>query len=296
LQRTSNTATDAARVQDRDRRHLSQLAFGGVVDDEIRRLLSQHSTKASLSKYNLNRVELRSDHSTTAGTQEFIPDLILSKYESVLNTFVYANSFIGKDYFLLRHAGAQLIQYLEVAESEKDLSAQHLETCSFEIENLFYQFISHVYGIKEKLECFLSWDANSNSLSETILNDNAIVKIHGLVRKFFPKIQDCCRARNACIHNTYALTYLKDQSVIRISCFAFTLSKRHFRDQEKSRRQFNLSFPATETTILDVVSATHDLLSGTLKVLSDVRNVDLSRLKDKFVRIENGRSIFEITF
>ena len=265
--------------------------------EEIRDMLQKNSIGSCLTSWELQAVTLRNAPPPSSIKTKWLPatsDLIKRKYEWALNTFVFGNSFIGNDYFLLRYSAAQLNQYLQVVENE-NLSTKQYDTCRLEIEALFYQFLSWIYNIKEKLEIFLCWDSKKNCLRDTVLTavgEDAIIKIFN---DLYTVIVEYCNARNACTHNTYALDYLVEKQAFRVSCFAFTLSTHQISQEQKERAKLSFTFPATVKQNNALVSAIHKALSDILNMLSDLDNVQLRRLQDKFIQMKDGKQVFEIS-
>jgi len=265
--------------------------------EDIRSMLHKYSEESYQTCWDLQEVELRNVPipSQVNVSMSDTWNRLLRKYKWALNTFVFGNSFIGNDYFLLRYSAAQLNQYLQVMENE-ELTSNQSDTCKLEIEALFYQFIGCIYNIKEKIEVFFCWESGKRNLRDTILTSAGAKSALRIFHELYSNIADYCNARNACIHNTYALDYLAEKQVFHVSCFSFTLSARKISEEEKKRDKLNITFPATLIEINRVVSAIHNALFEVLDILSDLENIQVAKLQDKFVRIKDGKKMIEISF
>jgi len=267
------------------------------MNEKIARLLSERANYAKLGIGPLDGVCLRHVPVNPSFAPKFFDDndfgLVLKKYEWVLNTFVYGKGFVGYDFFLLRHAAHQLLRYGDLLNHEA-LSEDLHRTCELELQSNFVGYLDSIYKIKEKIETFVCWDQKTKSLGQSILNERGRESVSREISSLYSRIQQQCEARNACVHDTYSIGYVREHHQIVVSCFAFTLSVDDTSNEASRRSLFR--FDLSRTAIVDTIDTVRDSISRFLATFSDLENIDENLLVSKFLTKQNGRTTFRISF
>ena len=233
----------------------------------------------------------KNDFSKRAKTySKQIVDLVLWKYKSILDNFVFGNSFIGNDYYLLKYTSYQLLIYWYILAKE-ELSNNHTSTCKLEIESQFYFFINCIYNIKEKFETFTNFQ--HKRIVGTILLDSCAHALEEIYDLSYSHLEKYCRARGYAVHRTYAMSYDPEMTMMYISCFAFTLSEEALQKVETEKIRFKITPPK----IIDAVKSVFGLTEGVLDLLKDLKNIDHNKLISKFIHTTTGgKRAFKISF
>jgi hypothetical protein len=223
-----------------------------------------------------------------------IAKLLIVKYKRILDNFVICDSFIGSDYYLLRRTGELLIKHYAVLYYEI-LSKELKRFIIFELNSLIYHFLNIIYNIKEKFEAFLCYNPKKNVFKDTILKENAIVKIEKIVKEFYPRLEIYFKSRAFIVHNTYSIDFIEKSRKYNISCFAFTLSKDNFELEKKKGGQFFIE--ASEKEVLTTIQIIKELTESVLEIISDLNNIDSIKFITKFKQItKEGKDCLKITF
>lgn len=216
-------------------------------------------------------------------------DIVLWKYHTILSTFIYGNSFIGSDYFLLRYVSHQLLVYWHILSMEQ-LSDEQIQSCILEIETQFYFFLNCIYNIKEKFEIFTNF--KGRHIGGTILLDDCARKLESIYSEAYNHLRDFCKARKYTVHGTYAIKYVREKRIIQVSCFSFTLIDASAKEQEKIILRFKIG----PDEILRVVTVIYQLMKDVLELLADLANLNPQKLIGKFIHGTGNKRRFEISF
>ena len=131
--------------------------------------------------------------------------------------------------------------------------------------------------------------------SDTILKENAIVKIEKIVKEFYPRLEIYFKSRAFIVHNTYSIDFIEKSRKYNISCFAFTLSKDNFELEKKKGGQFFIE--ASEKEVLTTIQIIKELTESVLEIISDLNNIDSIKFITKFKQItKEGKDCLKITF
>lgn len=216
-------------------------------------------------------------------------EIVLWKYRTILNTFVYGNSFIGSDYFLLRYVSHQLLVQWYIL-SKEQLSTKQKQSCILEIETQFYFFLNCIYNIKEKFETFTNF--KDRHIIQTILFDDCARKLESTYSKSYNHLRNFCKAREYAVHGTYEIKYIHETSIMQVSCFSFTLIDASVKKQAKTILRFKID----PDEILRVVTVIYKLTNEVLELLADLANLDPQKLIGKFIHGSGNKRRFEISF
>jgi hypothetical protein len=204
-------------------------------------------------------------------------DVLLWKYERILDSLVYGNSFIGNDYFVLRYVAYELLLFWTIFATGL-LSEQEADWAKIEVETKFYLYLNCIYNIKEKFERLTN--LHKGEMKNTVLEDGCPEKLLLLFKEAYQKLEKPCEARRLTVHGVYEITLIADKKLLRVASSSYDLLSQSAYEQKETKLEFLINSDA----VLEPVAAIHHLTSEVLSLLSNLDNVDPERLATKFIR------------
>lgn len=220
-------------------------------------------------------------------------DLVIWKYRDILDSFIFGNSFIGNEYFILRYTVYKLLLYWYIIKNEL-LSNDGINACKLEIETQFYFYLNCIYNLKEKFEQFVNYQSKNKELENTILKDYACRQLLDIFNRHYKILDEYCKARSYIVHKTFSIQYILDKNKINVSCFSFKLTSDHI-DKDASNQPV-LLFDIDPENIIIPVKDIYELIIECLDIFRQIINIDFPKLMNKYISLINGKESFEIAF
>ena len=100
-----------------------------------------------------------------------------------------------------------------------------------------------------------------------------------LNKEFYPIIKDYCLARDHIVHDIYMLKYHISTNRIYVSYSTFDLSEDRLINKKKVRLVFSLE----DSKFIHLAEEIQKMRKKTVEILSDIKNINLEKLKKKFL-------------
>jgi len=248
----------------------------------------EYSNRVSKMLENIHQLEdeilnIKIEYSGPNKSHEII---IGFKYSSEIKRyFQYSNGSIGYDMYIIRDLLYRLLCYVYIAQ-EKKLTNAKQDTCSLEIERIFYFLLSCIYNFKEKYEKFFNIRKKKIDLSNSVLTQLGKEAVLKLNSKYYEITEDYCLARGHIVHDIYNLNYRISTNQIFISYSIFDLSNDQLINKKQDRMVFNLE----DRKLVRLVEEIQKIRKKTVEILSNINNIDLEKLTRKFLD-EKGEAI-----
>lgn len=208
--------------------------------------------------------------------------IINLKYSSEIKRyFQCSNGSIGYDMYIIRVLLYTLLCYIYIAQ-EKKLTDAKQDTCSIEIERNFYFLLSCIYNFKEKYKKFfniIGKNKNKIDLSKSVLTRLGKDSVLELNSIFYKVTKKYCLARDHIVHDIYTLKYNISTNQIFISYSIFDLSDAQLINKKQDRMVFDLE----DRELVRIVEEIQKIRKKTVKILSNINNIDLEKLARKFL-------------
>jgi hypothetical protein len=192
--------------------------------------------------------------------------------------FIYCNGGLGYDTFIAKRFLSHMLIYWLIS-SDKSISDDDKEICYAEIETAFYVILNCIYNIKEKWHKFLNTSKDKNTIIYSILNSEGQNFILNKLNFIYGEIKNLYCARRCLVHDVYQIFYNRNKDLISIGKSEFTLSEKKVweNDAKKSIYQFKI------IDIFDIYEKIELSRYEILNALSNINNVDLSKLNKKYL-------------
>jgi hypothetical protein len=198
------------------------------------------------------------------------------KYSMEIDRYIQSSQdSLGNDVFVARYNLFFLLIYMHIIQ-EKELNETDYERCVVEIESRFYVFLNCIYNIKEKLERLFNINDKNKDLHDSVLTNLGKKSVLSLFKKSYSEIKEYCNARAHIVHDIYQLHYDKTKNCINISYSVFDLSEDRLAKRKKKKYTFFLN------ELIEVLEKIQILRKEVVIILSNVNNINLDKLKDKF--------------
>jgi hypothetical protein len=202
---------------------------------------------------------------------------------------VYGNSFIGKDFFVLRYTSFELLLYWHIL-SKEGLTEDDTNSCILEVETHFYFYLNAIYNLKEKFESLVGM--RKGRIADLILNANATGRLEALYDNAYSGLSKACTARGHIVHGIYGMEVLKEKGAIVVYCSPYDLLPADVYGFQNTALEFSLS----DREILQPVRLIHDLTESVLEILANLDNVDAEKLALKFIKHDREKGSLSIGF
>ena len=218
--------------------------------------------------------------------------LFAMKYKTIIDRFIYGNSFVGNEIAMIRYFLYQITIWNLIAVNES-INEQNRLTCAYEIEILFYNFINVVYNLKEKVEKFVLFNKGKKIENvRSILNDKSQKEIGEIFKNEYKNIKVICESRNFLVHDSFAMNYDYKKQVIHFSVIDFDLSINCLYKRKPHLKHYSVN----EEELDKYLQSIERIVYGTVEVLSDYNCIDAKLFLQKFAIYENGKKTIKITF
>ena len=221
---------------------------------------------------------------------ENLANVLCMKYQSVLDSLVYANSFIGNEFMYLQYVMHQLCIWNAIA-IDGEPSDSEFNICKTEIQLLFYTMVNLIYNIKEKLSDLCSVSKGEKKNQDTIINQETQRRLVGVFKSEYEHIARSCHARKWLVHKSYSILYMKEEQSVRFYYTELDFSTNRVDQGKKEIMDFQIN---QEGLVVPLTALQRSIVS-VLQNLSDLKNISPEQLLGKFRTTSNGNPAIQIT-